>query len=330
MFDHGFALNSSLHMTPQIMSESAASSYSNNELMYPGSAVHQFVNKDSAHYGDGFSWVPQRSTEVPRGVSVNGSDPDSISSHSPKSYVSEVTSSEVLPFTPEQNIDAGSENINWSSYSTQNSAVVKASSPSKQIAVINNVSSVDFSSVPPLGLGISVPSSTPIGGSHHFNGLPLVCDDSSQYESDYSYSQKGSPGVSPWFPNSGSVNMAGMPYRPREPPINSLPAGYQIGANDSTPNGFVAWGAARSNVPARNHFHDHVQAPRVVDPQAQRKADDEILLEGKRKGLTYKEIRRKMHTKCAESTLRGRYRSLTKARQDRVRKPVWRSKDVSK
>jgi hypothetical protein len=37
MFDHGFTLNSSLNMTPQIISESATS-YSNSELMYPGSA----------------------------------------------------------------------------------------------------------------------------------------------------------------------------------------------------------------------------------------------------------------------------------------------------
>jgi hypothetical protein len=66
-----------------------------------------------------------------------------------------------------------------------------------------------------------------------------------------------------------------------------------------------------------------------MDAQAQRRADDDILLEGKRNGLTYKEIRKKMTVKCAESTLRGRYRSLTKARKDRVRKPTWTANDVS-
>jgi hypothetical protein len=59
-----------------------------------------------------------------------------------------------------------------------------------------------------------------------------------------------------------------------------------------------------------------------------RKREDVILLEGKRHGLTYKEIRKKIGTDVAESTLRGRYRSLTKARKDRVRKPVWTEKDV--
>lgn len=61
---------------------------------------------------------------------------------------------------------------------------------------------------------------------------------------------------------------------------------------------------------------------------AQRKKEDQILLEGKRAGLTYKEIKKHMHSKVAESTLRGRYRSLTKARKDRVRKPVWNANDV--
>lgn len=60
-----------------------------------------------------------------------------------------------------------------------------------------------------------------------------------------------------------------------------------------------------------------------------RTMEDQILLDGKRSGLTYKEIRKRMPSKIAESTLRGRYRSLTKARKDRVRKPVWTKNDVS-
>ncbi|KAH7126835.1 hypothetical protein B0J11DRAFT_505558 [Dendryphion nanum] len=59
-----------------------------------------------------------------------------------------------------------------------------------------------------------------------------------------------------------------------------------------------------------------------------RKKEDSILLEGKRAGLTYKEIKKKMRTDVAESTLRGRYRSLTKARKDRVRKPKWTEIDI--
>lgn len=66
-----------------------------------------------------------------------------------------------------------------------------------------------------------------------------------------------------------------------------------------------------------------------VPPTAQRIEEDRILLEGKEKGLTYKTIRKMMQSNIAESTLRGRYRSLTKEKKDRVRKPTWTNKDVS-
>ena len=64
------------------------------------------------------------------------------------------------------------------------------------------------------------------------------------------------------------------------------------------------------------------------ESRPQRQDEDKMLLEGKAGGLTYKEIKKKMRTSVAESTLRGRYRSLTKDRKDRVRKPVWTEKDV--
>lgn len=68
---------------------------------------------------------------------------------------------------------------------------------------------------------------------------------------------------------------------------------------------------------------------RPVDEDDMRKVDDQILLEGKKRNLTYKEIAKQMSLKCAESTLRGRYRSLTKPRHHRVRRPRWMPVDVS-
>ncbi|KAF2192691.1 hypothetical protein K469DRAFT_694759 [Zopfia rhizophila CBS 207.26] len=65
---------------------------------------------------------------------------------------------------------------------------------------------------------------------------------------------------------------------------------------------------------------------RPIDPR--RREEDKFLLKGKRAGLTYKEIKKRMGSKVAESTLRGRFRSLTKARKDRVRKPVWTENDI--
>lgn len=48
----------------------------------------------------------------------------------------------------------------------------------------------------------------------------------------------------------------------------------------------------------------------------------------RRAGLTYKEIKIRGNFREAESTLRGRYRALTKEKHQRLRAPVWERKDV--
>ncbi|KAI1212400.1 uncharacterized protein F4807DRAFT_457896 [Annulohypoxylon truncatum] len=59
-----------------------------------------------------------------------------------------------------------------------------------------------------------------------------------------------------------------------------------------------------------------------------RSAKDEFLVRAKREGLTYREIRKKGNFTEAESTLRGRFRTLTKDKEARVRKPEWRDNDI--
>lgn len=54
-----------------------------------------------------------------------------------------------------------------------------------------------------------------------------------------------------------------------------------------------------------------------------------FLIECKRRGLSYKDIKRIGGFKEAESTLRGRFRTLTKSKDQRVRKPQWQPRDVS-
>ncbi|KNG83661.1 hypothetical protein ANOM_007333 [Aspergillus nomiae NRRL 13137] len=56
---------------------------------------------------------------------------------------------------------------------------------------------------------------------------------------------------------------------------------------------------------------------------------DEFLVECKLRGLSYKDIKRIGGFKEAESTLRGRFRTLTKSKEQRVRKPQWQEKDIS-
>lgn len=67
----------------------------------------------------------------------------------------------------------------------------------------------------------------------------------------------------------------------------------------------------------------------VAKANAERAKKDEFLVQNKRAGMTYREIRRKGNFTEAESTLRGRYRTLTKDKNARVRKPEFLDNDVS-
>jgi hypothetical protein len=64
------------------------------------------------------------------------------------------------------------------------------------------------------------------------------------------------------------------------------------------------------------------------DTAQQRIAKDKFLLDSKREGKSYKQIRLEGGFTEAESTLRGRHRTLTKKPEERVRKPEWESNDV--
>lgn len=60
-----------------------------------------------------------------------------------------------------------------------------------------------------------------------------------------------------------------------------------------------------------------------------RSEKDEFLVKHKQAGMTYREIRKKGGFTEAESTLRGRFRTLTKPKEARVRKPEFQEIDVS-
>ena len=62
---------------------------------------------------------------------------------------------------------------------------------------------------------------------------------------------------------------------------------------------------------------------------ARRNTKDVFLIRSKLSGMSYREIKIKGRFKEAESTLRGRFRTLTKRKEQRVRKPQWQERDVS-
>ncbi|KAI1169776.1 hypothetical protein F4777DRAFT_592460 [Nemania sp. FL0916] len=81
---------------------------------------------------------------------------------------------------------------------------------------------------------------------------------------------------------------------------------------------------AEAEGPAGTASSDSADAER----DAERDAKNRFLVESKLAGMTYREIRRQGGFTEAESTLRGRFRTLTKNKEQRVRKPEWQDKDV--
>lgn len=60
-----------------------------------------------------------------------------------------------------------------------------------------------------------------------------------------------------------------------------------------------------------------------------RESKDEFLVKSKLAGMSYRDIRRQGNFTEAESTLRGRFRTLTKDKMERVRRPMWEENDVN-
>jgi len=85
-------------------------------------------------------------------------------------------------------------------------------------------------------------------------------------------------------------------------------------------------GEPHSLAPAFGFSSIAMSIPRegMVDPSQR----DQFLLDQRRRGVSYGEIKRLGGFTEAESTLRGIFRSLTKQKLERVRKPRWSEKDA--
>jgi hypothetical protein len=177
------------------------------------------------------------------------------------------------------------------------------------------------------GLGVSMTSA---------GGFPVsnTFDDTTMYSSEHSYeqSQSSSPGMTPWFPPGYICEKAAIAQDPQDQQADTLlfdrrPNPYLAPPDRSSRQRQEQW-SNKNAVPSQSHFQTRFMAPPTDSEKAQRSEDDKILLEMKSDGYTYKDIRKKLGRKVAESTLRGRYRSLTKPRSARVRAPKWQEVDV--
>ncbi|KAG6106744.1 hypothetical protein E4U31_000622 [Claviceps sp. LM219 group G6] len=78
----------------------------------------------------------------------------------------------------------------------------------------------------------------------------------------------------------------------------------------------------------RNFIHSPSPVPTQPATTNTKEYQDQILMEDRRNGWSYKKIRTVRNFGVTESTLRGRYRNLTKSSHERPRSPTWTEKDV--
>ncbi|KAI1759325.1 hypothetical protein GGR53DRAFT_523951 [Hypoxylon sp. FL1150] len=78
----------------------------------------------------------------------------------------------------------------------------------------------------------------------------------------------------------------------------------------------------------REDLEDMYQVAESTMIAEDRTAKDEFLVKSRQSGIPYKEIHKKGKFTEAESTLRGRYRTLTQPKEARVRNPKWQDKDI--
>jgi hypothetical protein len=315
------------------MLNSASEFLQNGDINYSSIvAGHDSVEKSDFTYGGGYLWQPTELNGLPRhGFSFDGSDIDTIaSSSSPRSYFSE-PSGHYEPFKTDT---VGSSSIEpWIGNEAQFCELLVSAHEydgSSDFVALN--SSVAHPSL--LGSSVELLESQSDGFTGSFVHPYTIVDSTEipyRFPSDPSYSFMGSTSNSSQLYTPSSIMMpSGQPspqIHAQQQSDNSISHGENnILAICSTSRRQYA---ERVHSTASMGIPPDTQMPLTTGAQAQRADEDKILLEEKQKGLTYKEIRKKMRTLVAESTLRGRYRSLTKERKDRVRKPVWTPKDVS-
>lgn len=167
-------------------------------------------------------------------------------------------------------------------------------------------------------------------------GFPMsnILNDATMYGSEDSYgqSQSSSPGITPWFPPGYVDEKAAFAQNPRDHQADTTlfdgrPNSY-LAPLDRTSRQRQAQWSNKNAIPSQSHFQTRFMVPPTDSEKEQRSEDDKILLQMKNDGYTYKDIRKRLGRKVAESTLRGRYRSLTKPRNARVRAPKWQEVDV--
>lgn len=317
---------------PLTMSKTDHSMLEHGDLLYNQHARQNALGKTGMDFGENSFWASNGLTDNHPGAMVPKSEADIL-----LSPVSPFSDAKHM-YSPGPDGDQTSPGCDAASYTLTPS--MKASS------------SPDFIPLTPLSgsMGQHQPGSTtvhngfgfpvsPVGtwpliGSTDAANVETPCSSEQAYE----HSQASSPGSAPWYPPGYRAKQPAMVQSttshqmspPRDGHSNNRgPSSYMTFVDRNTRQRQPQWSNTRNGVPAQGHFETRFIAPMTAGEKAQRATDDATLLQMKQDGFTYKDIRKALRSKVAESTLRGRYRSLIKPRKERVRAPKWTEIDVS-
>lgn len=339
-FDNSIPWNI-MSTTPMMLSPEEAQYSQNADLVYGQLSAHTMVGEESRGYTEA-SYLAPRPGGALQGLSGLGSEPDMSVSCSPGSYFSEPR--EIEPLSPGSMPKHAVQGLDWSVCSTPCPAMRRSSLQSAPSAY--SITSAPTSTGVFCGenrfitqaqngsSGLITPSSFPVQAKGENHQVP-PSNDSRYNGSGYLYSQNVTANVSSRYPSDYSVQQPDLSRSMQRVQYPSSYPNRSSVASNANQNRLIAYRANRPTetqaiVVTQGNNQTTNQPSRATDAEEQKKMNDRILIQGKREGLTYKEIRKKLvGEKPAESTLRGRYRSLTKERKDRVRKPVWNAVDVS-
>ena len=297
---------------------------------------HQLLSQDGKNLNGERAWPMSTHSNMTFRQAVERSEvPELVagpSTVSPSStYFSGLSSHDLgFPSTPKQ------DHAVWNEYGSESPTVIKQSS-----SVMNSPTfphSMPFPGDNSMHAGMSMPQSgpfcnTPWTGQStvNVNGYGMSMDNV-KLPWNGSMRPNGNMGQIDWPQNL-------MPQDQRSKnavyhTLRSAPPNQQTSSNEdsnrrqSSANQSVVR-SREIQAPRPNEVAQGISGRVGSEEQRQRKRQDDILRQGKNDGLTYKEIRALIGTDIAESTLRGRWRSLSKLKRDRVRKPVWTHNDVS-
>lgn len=332
--DEHFTATHGLPMEPYIMPESGFPIGPNSHLHYHGALVGQASSERKGYsYGEGSSWALPTTSILARQASVfHGSDTDTntnATSTSPRSYFSELSEYDQIlaaDFAPLNRRWAGLESAPTSKLNTSSCNANMRGMGLQVAESATSGASADFAMQHNSALDI-VPS---VEHAHDGAMSTIMEPNESSWAGSFFVNDTSS---NSWYPSDLTAQSTGLPYYTKG--MSSTDSYPRSGVGDSPYAAHLcsdaSYRSSREGSETNRHVpeRDGFAGGRMADNHLQRKAEDRILLEGKAAGLTYKEIKKKLRTPVAESTLRGRYRSLTKERKDRVRKPVWTEQDVS-